>query len=69
MIWSKGAYQSAKFQTFNVPRKISPHLYVDRLLKVYKVLVKKYRGVIFRYIEELVMQNLKKNWLAVWKMT
>ena len=66
MIWSKGAYQSAKFQTFNVPRKISPHLYVDRL---HKVLVKKYRGVIFRYIEELVMQNLKKNWLAVWKMT
>ena len=46
MIWTKGAHQSAKFQTFDCSRKISPNLYFDRLLKVYKILAKKYRGVI-----------------------
>ena len=46
MIWTKGAYQSARFQTFDCSRKISPNLYFDKLLKVYKILAKKYRGVI-----------------------
>ena len=46
MIWTKGANESAKFQTFNCSRKILPNLYFDRLLKVYKILAKKYRGVI-----------------------
>ena len=122
MIWTKGAHQSAKFQTFDCSRKISPNLYFDRLLKVYKILAKKYRGVIshdpedwckiwrktdllFQKWQEFgeiwpehskvyktctficsycakylmfdlkkhrhwrVMQNLKKNWLVVWKMT
>ena len=45
MIWTKGAHQSAKFQTFDCSRKISPNLYFDGLLKVYKILAKKYRGV------------------------
>ena len=42
----KGAHQSAKFQTFDRSRNISPNLYFDRFLKVYKILAKKYRGVI-----------------------
>ena len=46
MIWTKGAHQSAKIHTFACSRKISPNLYFDRLLKVYKILAKKYRGVI-----------------------
>ena len=43
MIWTKGAHQRAKFQTFDCSRKISPNLYFDRLLllKVYKILAKK----------------------------
>ena len=32
MIWTKGAHQSAKFQTFDCSHKISPTLYFDRLL-------------------------------------
>ena len=43
MIWTKGAHQTAKFQTFDCSRKISPNLYFDRLLKVYKILAKKYK--------------------------
>ena len=46
MIWTKRAHQSAKFQTLDCPRKISPNLYFDRLVKVCKILAKKYRGVI-----------------------
>ena len=40
MIWTKGAHQGAKFQTFDYSREISPNLYFDRLflLKVYKEL-------------------------------
>ena len=43
MIFTKGAHQSAKFQTFDCSGEISPNLYFDRLLllKVYKVSVKK----------------------------
>ena len=42
MIWTKGAHQSAKFQTFDCSRKISPNLYFGRLLslKVYKISAK-----------------------------
>ena len=46
IIWTKGAHQSAKFQTFNCTCKISPNLYFDRLLKIYKILAEKYRGFI-----------------------
>ena len=55
MIWTKGAHQSAKFQTFNCSRKVSPNLYFDRLLllKVYKILVKKV------YTKELCLMTLK----------
>ena len=44
MIWTKRALQSAKRQTFDCSRKISPNLYFYRLLKVYKMLAKKYSG-------------------------
>ena len=39
MIWSKGTYRSAKFQTFDWSREISPNSYFDRFLflKVYKI--------------------------------
>ena len=43
MIFTKGAHQSAKFQTSDCLGEISPNLYFDRLLllKVYKVSAKK----------------------------
>ena len=43
MIWTKGAHESAKFQTFDWSRKISRNLYFDRLLllKLYKISAKK----------------------------
>ena len=43
MIWTKGTHRSAKFQTFDCSREISPNLYFNRLLllKVYKVSAKK----------------------------
>ena len=43
MIFTEGARQSAKFQTFDCSGKISPNLYFHRLLllKVYKILAKK----------------------------
>ena len=44
-IWTNVADQSAKFQTFDWSSKISPNLYFNRLLKVYKILAEKYRGV------------------------
>ena len=39
MIWTKGAHQSAKCQTFNCSREGSPNLYFHRLLllRVYKI--------------------------------
>ena len=46
MIWTKRANQSAKFQTFDYSPKMSPNLHFNKLLKVYKILAKKYRGVI-----------------------
>ena len=47
MIWTKGAHQSAKFQTFDCSREISPNLYFDRLLllKVYKISAKKVQRI------------------------
>ena len=46
MNFTKGAHQSAKFQTFDCSDKFSPNLYFDRLLllKVYKIQLKKYIG-------------------------
>ena len=48
IIWTKGAHESAKFQTFDCSRD----LYLDRLLKVYKILAKKYRRVISHDTED-----------------
>ena len=45
MIWTKGARQSAKFQTLDCSHKISPNFYFDRLRIVYRILVKMYRGL------------------------
>ena len=43
MIFTKGAHNSAKFQTFDCSGEISPNLLFDRLLllKVFKVLAEK----------------------------
>ena len=60
MIWTKGADQSAKFQTFDWSSKISPNLYFNRLLKVYKILAKKYRGV---------MSHDSEDWCKIWRKT
>ena len=69
MIFTKGAHQSAKIQTFDCSGEISPNLYFDRLLllKVYKISAKKVqRSYLSRYWR--VMQNLKKNQVIVSKM-
>ena len=70
MILTKGAHQSAKFQTLDSSRKISPNLYFYRLLslKVYKISAKKVQRSYVSWPWR-VMQNLKKNWLVVSKMT
>ena len=54
MIWTKGAYQSAKFETFDCSREISPKLYFDRLLfwGHIKLQLEKYRGIISHDTEE-----------------
>ena len=70
MIWTNGAHQSAKFETFDCSREISPNLYFDRLLllKVHKIVAKKVqKSYISRH--QTVMQNFKKNWFFVSKMT
>ena len=70
MIFTKGAHQSAKFQTFGCSGEISPNLYFDRLLllKVYKISAKKVqRSYVSWYWR--VMQNLKKNLFVVSKTT
>ena len=56
----KGAHQSAKFETFNCSRKVSPNLYFDRLLKVYQSLAKKYREF---------MSHDPKDWCIIWRTT
>ena len=70
MIWTKGAHRSAKFQTFDCSRKISPSLYFDRLLllQVYKISAKNVQRSYVLWPWR-VMQNLKKNWFVVSKMT
>ena len=63
MIWTKGAHQTAKFQTFDCSRKIPPNLYFDRLflLKVYKISQQEnYGGVMSRDTEE---------WYKIWRKT
>ena len=49
-----GAHKSAKFQTFDCSREISPNLYLDRplLLKVCKISAKKVKGVMSHESEE-----------------
>ena len=61
MIWTNGAHHSAKFQTFNCSRKISPNLYFDRLLKVYKILAEKVQRSYVSWLWRL-MQNWRKHW-------
>ena len=58
MIWTKGTHQSARFQTVDCSVNISPNLYFDRLLKVYKILAKKYGGVI---------SQDAKDWCKIWR--
>ena len=62
--------QSAKFQTFDYSHKVSPNLYFDRilLLKGCKDSAKKVQRsyVSWPWIK---MQNLKKTWFVVSKMT
>ena len=70
MIFTKGANQKAKFQSFDCSGEISPNLCFDMilLLKIHKVLAKKYGGVMPHDIKR-ELQDLKKNWLVVYKMT
>ena len=60
MISTKGAYHSAKLETFDCSHKISPYLHFDSLLKVYKILAKKCRGDISHDPED---------WCKVWRKT
>ena len=62
MIWTKGAHRSAKFQTLNCSHKISPNLYFDRFLRVYKILAKEVPRNYVSWNGRL-MQNLKKKTL------
>ena len=68
MIWTKETHQREKFQISDCSRKISPNLYFDRFLKVYKILAKKVQRSYVAWPWRL-MQNLKKNWSVVSKMT
>ena len=70
MIWTNVVHQSAKFETFDSSREISPNLYFDRLLllKVNKTLAKKVRRS-YASRHRTVMQNFKKNWFFVSKTT
>ena len=65
MIFTKGAHQSAKFQTFDCSSEISPNLYFYRflLLKVCKISAKKVQKSYASWYWR-VMQNLKKNRFA-----
>ena len=70
MIFTKGAYHSAKFQSFDCSGEISPNLYFDRLplLKVCKVSAKKIWRKYVSWYQRMV-RNLKKNLFFVSKMT
>ena len=70
MIFTKGAHQSVKFQTFVCSGEHAPNLYFDRilLLKVYKISAKNVqRSSVSWYWR--VVQNLKKNQFFVSKIT
>ena len=61
MIWTKGAHHNANFDlTFDCSWKNAPDLCFGRLLKVYKILAKKYRGVISHDPED---------WWKIWRKT
>ena len=62
MVFTKEAHQSAKFQTFHCSVENSPNLYFHRLilLKVYKIQLKKYRGV---------MSHDTEVWCQIWRKT
>ena len=70
MIWTKGAHQRAKLQSFDCSRKVSPNLYFDRLLllKVYKISAKKVQKSYVSWTWR-GMQNLKNKWFVISKMT
>ena len=70
MIWTKETHRSAEFQAFGCSREISPSLYFDRLLllKIYKILAKKVWKIYVSW-HRRVMQNFKKKWFAISKMT
>ena len=62
MVWTKGAHQSATFQTFNSSCQISPNFYFDGLLllNVYKISAKMYRRV---------MSHDNEEWYKIWRKT
>ena len=62
MIWTKGSHQTAKFQTFDCSRNISPSLYFDRLLllKVCKISANK--------VQRITSHNTE-DWCKVWRKT
>ena len=53
MIWTKGAHQGARFQTFVCSHKVSLNLYFDRLL-----LLKVYKNFCQKITEELCLITL-----------
>ena len=65
MIFTKGAHQSTKIQTFDCSGENSPNLYFDKLLllKVYESIfqLKKYRGVIYIYYIYIYVMILKND--------
>ena len=70
MIWTKGTNQSAKFQTFDCSLEGSPNLYLDRLLllKVYKMLAKKHRGIMSHDTEDWCRIQRKTDfWFQKWQ--
>ena len=71
MIFTKGAHQNAKFQTFDCSGEISPNLYLigSFCWKYIKFQLKRYTGVIYISWYWRMMQNLKKNKFVVSKMT
>ena len=63
MNFTKGAHQSAKFQTFDCSGEISPKLYFNRLLllKVYKISAKKGQSDA-KFEEKPICFKNDKNW-------
>ena len=78
MIFTTGAHQSAKFQTFSCSGEISPNLYFDRLLllKAYKISVKKVQRCYVSWywksdakFEEKPVCCFKSDWILIWALT